>query len=61
MSLQAPRGFSVLSSNTYKYPKFTTVKFKATHDFSTLLKNQIQLNFTQIRFNFSLNTNPKSL
>ena len=48
-------------SNTYKYPKFTTIKFKATHIFSALLKNQIQLNFTHLRFNFSLNTNPNSL
>jgi len=48
-------------SNTYKYPKFTTIKFKATHIFFALLKNQIQLNFTHLRFNFSLNTNPNSL
>ena len=48
-------------SNTYKYPKFTTIKFKVTHIFSALLKNQIQLNFTHLRFNFSLNTNPNSL
>ena len=48
-------------SNTYKYPKFTTVKFKATHIFSALLKNKVQLNFTHLRFNFSLNTNPNSL
>ena len=26
-----------------------------------MLKNQIQLNFTHLRFNFSLNTNPNSL